>query len=335
MPEERGLYLRMPVIDQLVHFAVALRGAAPEGTEGGDGLARALPDRGPRRPPGRDPVQGQPAEGPVRRDHAPRPRRAADGRAVRRSRPGQRRAAQVRLPRAPRHGQDARVQHPPAGAGRGAVRFGGDHRPRADRRQRLHPGGASAPPVTRSSASRRRRTTGSTGWRAFPDVTVTRSGQRLHGAAGGGRPRPAGHPACGPRARRRGPPLRGRRSVAGGRLRRARRRARDGRGAHAGGARERGHEHGREHRDDRAPRVPRPGQDPQLRAGDGTAGDRRGSHRVAARDRAPAGTREPHQDRHRGHRAGARRDRRRHACGGAQRPDRHRHPATPRPSRTS
>ena len=50
-----------------------------------------------------------------------------------RARPGQRRAAQVSVPRDARPRQDDRLQHPPARPGRGAVRLGGDHRPRPDR----------------------------------------------------------------------------------------------------------------------------------------------------------------------------------------------------------
>ena len=100
MPEERGLYLRMPVLDQLVFFGslygLSRATCAPRRAR----LAGSVPDRRACRAEGREPVQGQPAEGPVHRDRAPRPRRPAHGRAVRGSRPDQRGAAQVRLPRA-------------------------------------------------------------------------------------------------------------------------------------------------------------------------------------------------------------------------------------------
>ena len=142
---------------------LALRRPPERGARGGPRLAGSVPDRRVRRPQGREPVQGQPAEGPVHRDDPPRPRRAAHGRAVRRARPGQRRAAQGGLPRDARPGQDARLQHPPARAGRGAVRLGGDHRPRTDRHRRARPARSSARPVTRSSGSRRPATATSPG----------------------------------------------------------------------------------------------------------------------------------------------------------------------------
>ena len=70
---------------------------------------------------------------------------------------------------------------------------------------------------------------------SLPHVTVTRPGQRLHGAAGRRRGGSPGGPPGGAGPRRR-PPLRGRRPVARGGLRREGRRARR-RGADAGGSR--------------------------------------------------------------------------------------------------
>ncbi len=94
LPEERGLYAKMKVLDQLVFFA-KLHGVTAEGGRARDSrLARALPDPGVRRPSRRAALQGQPAEDPVHRRDPPRPRRAPHGRAVHRPGSGQRRAAQ-------------------------------------------------------------------------------------------------------------------------------------------------------------------------------------------------------------------------------------------------
>ena len=59
------------------------------------------------------------------------PRGAADGRAVRRARPRQRRAAQGGVPRDAQPRLDDHLLDPPDGDGRGAVRVGRAHRPRA------------------------------------------------------------------------------------------------------------------------------------------------------------------------------------------------------------
>ena len=142
---------------------VALRHVAVASAQGGARLAPPLPDRGVRRPEGREPVQGQPAEGPVHRDHPPRPRRPADGRAVRRARPGQRGHAQVGLHRDARSRQDDPVQHPPARPGRGAVRLGRDHRPRPASSPPGRRARSSARPATRSSEWRRPATATATG----------------------------------------------------------------------------------------------------------------------------------------------------------------------------
>ena len=139
LPEERGLYPRMPVLEQLVFFAslygvprdVARRQAL-------DWLARfRIGDYADRK--ARFAVEGQPAESAVHRHDPPRPGRPPHGRAVQRPGPGQCRAAQGRVPRDARPWQDDRVQHASTGHGRRAVRVGGDHRSRADRRVGSHP----------------------------------------------------------------------------------------------------------------------------------------------------------------------------------------------------
>ena len=159
---------------------------------------------------------------------------AADGRAVRRARPDQRGAPEGGVPRDARPGQDARLQHPPARPGRGAVRLGRDHRSRPGRRGRARPARSSARPDTRSSAWPRRGD-GDLAWlRSLPHVTVTRPGEdytELRVDAGSD---PQAILRAAMAQGRRRPPLRGRRPVARGGLRRARRRARSD-GADAGG----------------------------------------------------------------------------------------------------
>ena len=80
-------------------------------------LAAAPARRGPRRPPGRGAVEGQPAEDPADRRHPPRAAGAADGRAVHRARPGQRRDAPRGAPPAPGRRPDADLLDPPDGDG--------------------------------------------------------------------------------------------------------------------------------------------------------------------------------------------------------------------------
>ena len=161
----------------------------PRGPDGSPRLAGPVPDRRARGPEGREPVQGQSAEGPVHRDGPPRPRRPAHGRAVRRPRSDQRRAPQGRLPRAAGPGQDAGLQHPPARPGRGAVRHGRDHRPRPDRHVRADPRRQA---LDRSPGRPRDdlQSDGDIDWlRSLPHVTVTRPGQdytEVRVDAGGG-----------------------------------------------------------------------------------------------------------------------------------------------------
>ena len=66
MPEERGLYLRMKVIDQLVHFA-ALYGVRRKCPRGGARVAHRFRIADLAERPAETPLEGQPAEGPVHR----------------------------------------------------------------------------------------------------------------------------------------------------------------------------------------------------------------------------------------------------------------------------
>ena len=82
LPEERGLYPRMKVLDQLVFFA-GLYGVPRKAAEKEvRALAGALPRPRVRRPPRRAALQGQPAEDPVHRRDPPRPRGPDHGRAL-------------------------------------------------------------------------------------------------------------------------------------------------------------------------------------------------------------------------------------------------------------
>ena len=149
LPEERGLYPRMVVVDQLAYFA-SLYGLAPDRArrEALHWLARfRVPELG--RSARRGAVEGQPAEDPADRRDPPRPAGAPHGRAVHGSRSRQRRAASRGVPRAARPGPDADLLDPPDGDGRGALRVDRDRRSRAGRhrwRRAGHPaGGRSAP----------------------------------------------------------------------------------------------------------------------------------------------------------------------------------------------
>ena len=146
LPEERGLYPRMKVLDQLV-FVAALHGVPrDEAAQRARHWLNRFRIGDARRAPGRAAEQGQPAEGPVHRGDPPRPRCPAPGRAVLGTRPDQRVAAQGGLPRAARSGQGDRLQHAPDGGGRGAVRRDRDHRSR--------PAGPLGPGPQREAAGR-------------------------------------------------------------------------------------------------------------------------------------------------------------------------------------
>lgn len=84
MPEERGIYPKVKVHEQLVYFG-ELRGmTAPAGVGVGRPLAREARDHRIPRLSRRKALQGQPAEGPADRDHPARPRADLPGRAVQR-----------------------------------------------------------------------------------------------------------------------------------------------------------------------------------------------------------------------------------------------------------
>ena len=132
LPEERGLYPRMRVMEQLVFFA-GLQGVPRRGARSARRWPGcAVPRRGPGGPQGRAALEGQPAEGPVHRRGPPRPAGDAHGRAVHRPRPGQRDAPARGVPRAAGPRPDRRVLDPPDGGRGGAVRVGRDRRPRPD-----------------------------------------------------------------------------------------------------------------------------------------------------------------------------------------------------------
>ena len=101
LPEERGLYPKMTVLEQLVFFA-GLQGVPRDvATREARAWLAALPRPRLRGPPGRGAVEGQPAEGPVPRRGPARPAGHADGRAVHRPRPGEHRPAARGDPGAP------------------------------------------------------------------------------------------------------------------------------------------------------------------------------------------------------------------------------------------
>ena len=71
LPEERGLYPRMPVLEQLVFFASLYGVRRDDARRARARLARAFPDRRLRRQAGGLAVERQPAEGAVHRHDSP------------------------------------------------------------------------------------------------------------------------------------------------------------------------------------------------------------------------------------------------------------------------
>ncbi len=274
LPEERGLYPRMGVLDQLVYFG-SLYGDPPDRARR-EALAwlDALPHPGLRRPAGRGAVEGQPAEGPVHRRGPARPRGAADGRALHRARSGQPRPAARGVHRAAR-----------PRAGRSSSRPTRWKRPRpCANRWRSSTAGGSWRAAARATSS---------GPAARRTVRLGVDGESGAGLAGRARPasRPSG-PTPGRRARaaaRREPravlaaargagrarePLRARRAEPRGDVHRACR-APGRRRHHAGVRVAPAHPSGTspdgaprpapaERRDRRPPRVPRPGPQPAV-----------------------------------------------------------------------
>ena len=148
LPEERGLYPRMKVLDQLVFFAGLQGVPSDRARRDALGWLRRFRAEDLARAPRRAAVQGQPAEDPVHRGRAPRPAGPADGRAVHRPRPRQRDAPARGVPRAPRPRAHRRLLDAPDGGRRGLVRVGRDRRPRAHGRRR-HP--ARGPSLDRAA----------------------------------------------------------------------------------------------------------------------------------------------------------------------------------------
>ena len=139
LPEDRGLYPRMEILEQLVFFGDLFKVPRRVAARARAGVAEPVPDPGIREAPRRGALEGQPAEDPVHRRRAPRAARAPDGRAVQRPGPGERRTPQGSLHRDALARDDDRLLDPSDGPGRGAVRIRDPDRPRQG-----HPGWAGA-----------------------------------------------------------------------------------------------------------------------------------------------------------------------------------------------
>ena len=140
MPEERGLYPKMRVGEQLVFFAElsGLQGCV--GRRGRRPLARPPRPRGPRGVPSGGAVARQPAARAVRGGARPRPRARRAGRAVQRPRSARRRGARRVAPRDGGERGDRRLLEPPARPGRGRLSGRRHHRSRPDRAGRRRRG---------------------------------------------------------------------------------------------------------------------------------------------------------------------------------------------------
>ncbi len=118
LPEERGLYPKMRVVDMIV-FMGELRGlSSAEAQAARDRLARAARARPVAQEQGPGPVQGHAAEGAVRDRADPRARAGDPRRAVERPRPDQRRRPARGGRGDPRGRPHGAVLDPPDGAGR-------------------------------------------------------------------------------------------------------------------------------------------------------------------------------------------------------------------------
>ena len=137
MPEERGLYPRMPVGEQLEYFGASARARPPaRRARAAAALARAARPRRPRRREGRGALAREPAARAARGGAAARAGAARARRAVRRARPGRRAHARRGAPRRGGARRGRPLLQPPARARRGHLRGGRDHRPRPHRRDR-------------------------------------------------------------------------------------------------------------------------------------------------------------------------------------------------------
>ena len=157
MPEERGLYPRMKVRDQLVYLARLHGMSKADATASTDRwLDRLGVDRPPRRR-GAEAEPGQPAAGAARRVAGARPADPRARRAVLRARPGRRRRDEPGDAREGRRRHPGGVLQPPARPGGAAVRPG-RHRPQwtdgGRRRGRRAAGGRPAPARRRGAAGR-------------------------------------------------------------------------------------------------------------------------------------------------------------------------------------
>ena len=159
MPEQRGLYPRMRVGEQLSYFAQQ-HGLRRQGRERRGGpLARADGPRRPRQVEAGGAVARQPAARPARDGARPRPGAAGPRRAVLRPRPDRHRDDDRGHPRAGRGRRRRGLLQPPARPGRGRLRGRRDHRPGPDRRRRRHRGAQDRvrPPAPRGRGRRLRR----------------------------------------------------------------------------------------------------------------------------------------------------------------------------------
>ena len=136
MPEERGLYPRMRVRDQLVYLGRLCGRTSRRRESERRHLARATRPRRPSERPPRRALARQPAAGPAHRRAGQRARAARARRAVLRARSARHRQ-HVRAARRGRGGgRDGAVLQPPARPGRGPLRRRRHHRPRPHRPRR-------------------------------------------------------------------------------------------------------------------------------------------------------------------------------------------------------
>ena len=134
MPEERGLYPKMKVHDQLVYLARLHGLARTDAERRADEVDRGARRRGPARRPRRDALPGEPAARPTRRRARARAGRSRPRRAVQRPGPGRRRRPRGRAASPERQPRCAGgLLQSPAGADRAGLRLRGPDRPGADR----------------------------------------------------------------------------------------------------------------------------------------------------------------------------------------------------------
>ncbi len=128
LPEERGLYKKMKVLDQLVFFGRVARRRPGRRPQARRRLGRAHGDLRRPRQKNAGTLQGHAAEDPVHRHAAARSRSDRDGRALQRPRSREHRAAAGRAARTQGAGQGHSLLHPPHGPGGEALRLHLPHR---------------------------------------------------------------------------------------------------------------------------------------------------------------------------------------------------------------